>query len=194
MLNEKIDSHAELIRWVDKKIGEPGVPNTPRALQSCACLQLTMEHQKAIVLMVSNELYGPASALMRPCTEAFVRGIWLLDCAADIQVEKFSKGQDPPKFGALISDLEKTVIFSAGVLSRAKKQNWKILNGLTHGGAEQTSRRLSGTSIGPNFLDDELCEILDYSMSIGVNAAINICRLTGADEIAEEILDKVRKM
>ena len=195
MLNRKIESHKALINLIDEVIGEPEVSRTSRITQSLALLQLAMEHQKAIVMLVSSRLNGSASALMRPCTEAFVRGVWLFDGTTDQTdqaVEKFCAGQDVPKFGVLVQELEKIEIFSEKILSRSIQKNWKLLNGLTHGGVEQTSRRLTGHSIEPNFTDDELIQILGYSMFIGLNSAANICRIVGDKEAESKVFSSVQ--
>jgi len=106
-------------------------------------VHVAFEHHDAIIVLVDHNGYGSAFAPMRFFFEAYVRGMWLLECASDVELDRFQQEKLDRTFGALIQDIEKLQGFSSGVLSTAKKQKWGLLNSFTHSGFAQakTQRR-----------------------------------------------------
>jgi hypothetical protein len=71
-----------LIRWLDSAIDGVELQANDRVRIAGACLDLAMEHHKAIVVLAAHQLFGSAFALARPVFEAYVRGVWLHRCAS----------------------------------------------------------------------------------------------------------------
>jgi hypothetical protein len=76
-----IQKSESLIQWTEKQIDGLEVSSDERIRLSAGCLDVALEHQKAIVLLVANKLYGTAFSLARLTFEAYVRGVWLQNCA-----------------------------------------------------------------------------------------------------------------
>ncbi|WP_408733226.1 DUF6988 family protein, partial [Burkholderia cepacia] len=53
------------------------LPADERSQLAIGCLDVTLEHQAAIALLHSSELYGSMMALLRVLSESLVRGLWL---------------------------------------------------------------------------------------------------------------------
>jgi len=104
--SQLIEDSEKLIVWLDGQIDGLDVPANFRNRAAAGCLDLTSEHQKAIVLLVAKSLYGPAFSLMRLMVESYVRGIWIHQCAEEVDLEKFARGS-VPKFNKLLEDIEK---------------------------------------------------------------------------------------
>jgi hypothetical protein len=83
----------ELIQWLDTQIDGLEIASEERIRLAAGCLDMALEHQKAIVLLVANKLYGSAFALARLIFEAYVRGIWLQMYASETEIEKFKKDE-----------------------------------------------------------------------------------------------------
>jgi len=191
MIEQKIQSHSDFIRLVDRIVDGQDVSSENAIRLGCAALDLTMEYHKAIVTLVNAKLYGPALAMMRPMREIFVRGIWLAECATEDQLKEIIDGRQAPGIGTMLRAVESTEVFSDKILSKLSAQKREWLHGLTHGGIEQLSRRLTETTIEPNFDDHEIEELLEYALAFGALAAINVCRFSGDARSAAAILDKV---
>jgi hypothetical protein len=73
--------------------------------EEVGCLHACIEHGMAIVVLVGEDLYGSALALVRLQFEAYVRGIWLAQCASDSEVDKAGR-DDFPKIDPIIKSLE----------------------------------------------------------------------------------------
>ena len=125
-----------LIKWLDEQINDTEFKSEVRSQIAVSCLDLTLEYQKAIVVLISQSLYGSAFALVRVIFEAYVRGVWLYRCASDADLELFmdDKLDQKKKIGRLIEDLEKLPGFNRGVLSKAKTAWFDAMCSYTHSG------------------------------------------------------------
>ena len=186
-----IEDSEKLINWLGRQIDGLDVQADFRHRAAAGCLDLTMEYQKAIVLLVARRLYGAAFSLMRLMVESYVRGIWLHRCAEEQDLEKFAKDK-VPKFYKLLEEVEKLEGHEDKVLSRMKERSWKPMNSYTHTGYLQVMRRQTDTSVEANYDDDEILEVVNFANAIGCLAAIATCDLANNVELANTILKKIK--
>lgn len=85
-LQEIINKSEELILWLDTQIDGLEIASEERIRLAAGCLDMALEHQKAIMLLVANKLYGSAFSLARLIFEAYVRGVWLQMCASETEI------------------------------------------------------------------------------------------------------------
>ncbi len=121
---EVIHKSKALIHWLDDHLNGQEFKSDVRSQLAASCLDLALEHQKSIVMLISQSLHGSAFALVRVIFEAYVRGAWLYYCAshADLQLFQDDKLDQKKKIGRIIGDLEKFSGFDRGVLSKAKTE------------------------------------------------------------------------
>lgn len=185
------DSEA-LIQWLDSRIDGLQIPSALRSRLAGGCLDVALEHQKAIVLLVAHSLNGSAFALSRLLLEAYVRGVWLHQCASDADLKRFESGAFDRTFGSLVTDIERLEAFSIGVLSAVKRSSWSTMCGFTHTGFDQVVRRNKETTIEPNYEEVDLLEVLDFADGIGLMSAVEIAHLANNGALAMALLDKAR--
>jgi len=124
--------------------------NQDRVRAVGACIGLTLQSHRAILLLMEAPLVGPAAALVRVLFESYVRGAWLLYCATSNQIAKYIKGkQVNSHFNELIHDLEKLPEFRESGLSQALGKPWATMNSFTHCGALQITRGNTDAGIEP---------------------------------------------
>ncbi len=194
MLEQRIQSHSDFIRWLDAFLDGKDVPSEERVLLAGSSFDLVMEYQKAIVILVNSKIHGPAFAMMRSIREVFVRGVWLAKCATTDQVRSVRDGGKFPSTGTMIEAIEKTESYSGGPLSKMRKETRDWMHGMTHGGMEQIARRFSGVTIEPVFEENELVELLDFAFAHAALSGIEVCGLAGDGEGALGILEKVKSL
>lgn len=181
-----------LIQWLDSRIDGIEIPSAFRSRLAGGCLDMALEHQKAIVLLVAHSLYGSAFALSRLLLEAYVRGVWLHQCASDTELKSFESDPFNRTFGSLVADVEKLEAFSVGVLSAVKKNAWSAMCSFTHTGFDQVVRRNKESTIEPNYEEVELLEVLDFADGIGLMSAVEIAHLANNKALAAALLDKAK--
>jgi len=191
---KSISNSEKLIQWADSKIDglEVSSDDGPRIVASC--LDMALEHQKAIILLIANKLYGSAFALIRLLFEAYVRGLWLNYCANDKEINKFKKDKIDKEFGKLIEDIEQVDGYNVGTLSKAKKAGWKVMNSFTHSGFNQIVRRNTTSTIEPNYEEEEIEEAISFTNAIGLLSCLEISFLAKKNELSIEILEKIKEI
>jgi hypothetical protein len=191
---ETIDKSESLIQWLDKQIDGLQVSADSRLRLSVACLDMALEHQKAIVLLVANKLCGSAFSLIRLEFESYVRGVWLQLCASESEIEKFKNDKLKKTLTSLIQDIENCDGFEEGILSAAKTENWIAMNSFTHCGYLQAARRNKEESIEPNYTEKEIIELLNITNALGMLSALQIVLMADKKELASKMIEKSKLM
>ena len=105
---------------------------------------------------------GSAFSLLRLTFESYIRGIWLLDCAQERDIDRFAKDKLHRRVGDMIADLEKLEAYSGGTLSMSWGQGKRLFNSFTHSGYHHVRRRMASDGIGANYPEKEIIGALDY--------------------------------
>lgn len=189
-----IATSGKLIQWADSKINNLEISSDDRLRVAASCFDIAMEHQKAIILLIANKLYGSAFALVRLLFEAYIRGLWLNHCASDKEIDKFKKGKIDKEFGQLIKEIENIDGYNVGVLSKAKKADWKVLNSFTHSGFNQVVRRNTDSTLEPNYPDEEIEEAINFTNALGLLSCLEISFLAKKNDLSSEILEKIKEI
>lgn len=189
-----VDSTAvDYLNWIGAAIHECNMPATVRVRAAASCLAIAQDHHHAIVVLLDHERYASSFALVRIALEAYVRGEWLALCASDGQVDDFVRGVEPPKFGALLEQLEHTETFNEMILSKIKATAWKAMCAYTHTGGLHIQRWNTPGGIEPNYEEDEVREILSFAETIGALAVIGVATLAEDTAAAQKVLDRLRQ-
>lgn len=184
--------HSEsLIRWLDGAIDGVELQANDRVRIAGACLDLAMEHHKAIVLLAAHQLFGSAFALLRLVFEAYVRGVWLHRCASSAEIRDFESGNiGHLRFDQLLSRVEAIDGFHDGILSAAKQKSWRAMNDFTHSGYIHATRRNQEATIEPNYSEDEIVKVIGFANAVGLLSSFEAARLAENHKLADDILAK----
>jgi len=181
----------EVMAWIDERASGVTLPADERSLLAIGCLDVAIEHQAAIALLHSSELYGSELALLRVLAESLVRGLWLLQCADDGQLQKFKKGKLDKTFAELVAEIEISMGTPNGVLSAFKATAWTALNGFTHTGFHQVSRRHSPGRVEGNYSEDELAKALGVTGALGLIAGAQIVGMSDRNELVPAFFERM---
>jgi len=134
--------------------------HSDRKSGSMSLLDLAHEHTKSIAVLMEKELYGSAYALLRSCIEGYFRGRWLLHCATDDQVTKFTTrdAQWPKLTQQIIEVAEHQGLPNS--YDRYIGKNMGLLDALTHGLSTQIKWRCNDRHIGfTNMTEENISEL-----------------------------------
>jgi hypothetical protein len=81
---ESLKKAKELGIWVHGITNNISVPNNKRTNMAVALFQQALDITDGIVVLLDNNLPGPAFSLARPMHEGYVRGVWLLELEAPL--------------------------------------------------------------------------------------------------------------
>jgi hypothetical protein len=128
---------------------------------------ILVEHHDAIHLLIQNELYGSAFALVRALYEPLFRAHWVGACATTMQIDKIIEGKDIfPKMEDMVEEMDR--VYGTGDFWQKIKRNfWSAMNDYTHSGIRQLGRRFIEDAVKQNYDFGEVVEVLD-----GTNMAL----------------------
>ncbi|WP_060037607.1 DUF6988 family protein [Burkholderia ubonensis] len=181
----------DIVRWIDAQTAGLTLPADERSQLSIGCLDVALEHQAAIALLHSSELYGSMMALLRVLSESLVRGLWLHSCATDVELAKFKRGRLEKSFGTLVKEYEDTTGTSEGVLSGFKLSAWTQMNDFTHTGFLQVSRRHKPGRVEGNYPDHDLRMALGVAGALGLVAAGQLIALAERHDLLPLFMEKM---
>jgi hypothetical protein len=187
-VQDNIKKSEALIQRMDQRINGLEIGADERTRISAACFDIALEHQKAIALLIANQLIGTAFSLVRLLFEAYIRGLWIGKCAKDHEIESYKENRLEKPFGTLIQEIEQVEGFQEGVLSKAETASWRAMNSYTHSGFFQEVRRNKYETIEPNYDEDEITEVLGFSNAIGMLTALQIGLMAGDEAFAKDLL------
>lgn len=190
----KIEESEKLIRWTEKRIHGLEFTFDGRKEIVAGCLDVAIEHHKAIILLIANQYYGAAFSLVRVIFETWVRGLWLNYCASDKEIEKFKDNILDKKFHELVEEVEKVDGYREGTISTVKEAGWNAMNSFTHSGYAQIERRFGETSIEPNYDLEEIEEVIDFTNATGLLCCLEISFLANDEELSLELIEEIKKI
>lgn len=177
-----------LVGWVIERLHEIEIQGDHRTRVAGQLFDLVIEHHAGIVQLLTSRIYASAFALVRCEFECLVRGAWIYHCASNQEIERFiEKDKIEPKVAELIKAIEEKPEFKVGVFSTVKNAAWEAMNGYTHGGIHQISRRQKGSYIEPNFGSDEILEVIRISGVLALIALGQIALIAGLNELWGEV-------
>lgn len=188
-LSEAIKQAEQLAQALDRRIDGLEVSSALRFRLAGGCLDVALEHHKAVVLLIARSLHGSALSIMRLMFEAYVRGVWLHQCATETELRDFAEDRLNRGFTALVLAVETLEGFSAGVLMAAKRRSWDAMCSFTHTGFLQVVRRNKEATLEPSYEDDELIEALGFANAIALMAALEVSHMAGTHELSHDLLD-----
>lgn len=190
-----VDKSKDVSNWLHEKVNGLAVRSDERTRMVASCFDIVLEHQQACTILTENKLYGSAFALARSTFEAYIRGIWLRECATDDQVQSFLKDDFRVKFQTMIDDIEQIEDYATGVLAAAKKAGWSTLNSFTHTGFNQVIRRNTDDYIESNYTEKDIEAIIGFVNSTALLAGLEIAKLakTKIEFVQQEFIAKMKE-
>lgn len=176
-----------IIQKIDATLHGAEISSDTRHRLAGACLDVAIEHQKAIVVLINRKFFGSAFALVRAQFETYIRGLWLERCATESEVDAFKRDKIDKSFKTIIADIENCEGYNVGILSSARTKSWDAMNSYTHGGYMQAVRRISEDYMESNYSDAEIEEVLNFANSIGMLAALEITIMTNKQDLIESL-------
>jgi hypothetical protein len=181
----------DLVGWIDDHTAGLSLPADERSQIAIGCFDVALEHQAAISLLHSSELYGSMLALLRVLSESLVRGLWLHECATEAELNKFKKGRIDKTFDNLVTEYEAKIGTPSGTLSGFKLSAWTQMNDFTHTGFLQVSRRHKPGRVEASYPDQDLSNALGVAGALGLIAAGQLIAIAGRHDLLPTFMEKM---
>ncbi|MBW8371072.1 MAG: hypothetical protein K0M66_08870 [Thiobacillus sp.] len=133
-LEVRLSALRDLVRWIDDNTKGIEIAGDRKQHIASGCFDVAIEHQAAIALLCDSHLYGSMHAMMRILVESVTRGLWILHCTTDVQLDSFEKRGINKHFSELTAEIEAAIGAYQPTLSQMKANAWNALNDFTHTG------------------------------------------------------------
>jgi len=181
----------DLVYWISENSTGISLLVDRRSQIASGCLDVALEHQAAILLLCQANLYGSMLAMFRVITESVVRGLWILLCASEQELEQYENGRIKKQFGVLIEEIERQLGESSQTISQLKSSAWNAMNGFTHTGYLQVTRRYKADQLGSNYLDMDVIQCLNASGVLGLIASAQLVIIAGRNDLVDKHINKM---
>lgn len=188
-ISEDLQKATEIGSWIHSITSNLTIPNNKRITTGTALLQQSLEITDAITLLLQHHLRGPAWALVRSMHEAYTRGVWLLEHASDENVDRFIRGK-PPNVSQILKDIGDAPETGGAFIKGMSELNRDDFHGLTHGGMEHVSRRMSKSAVEPNYSDKEIKKLIRVRNQYSCLAACFLLIAANDNEAMKELARK----
>ncbi|MCR6699702.1 MAG: hypothetical protein NVV68_00350 [Dokdonella sp.] len=194
----------EHLRWIDVATDQMPVPGDDRHRLGLAATDLLHEHARSVLFLLTatpggQSMVGSALALLRPMFEALVRSWLILYSSSEQELKRHLSGD------ALAGHMRDWVArvervgglnhdgFMSIVLDRDRGL-WHMLNGFTHGGAEQLVRRIGPENIGPQYSEDDVVLALLFAAELSLISSVVALEIGNRDDAARVGQERLRQM
>ena len=187
-------AQADQVRQSLRKALDGEYSDDERTVFAVAYTDVSMETHEAIGALVRARLYGPAFALWRTIFEVLFKSHWVNKCATDKQIRKLRQTEkfDFPGVQSIVDAVDQAY-GTSGFFGAIKKQGWGTMNGFTHSGVHQLSRRFKGSVVEPSYKESEVVEIITSSTAAIVQQGLFLANVGQKDDVKRavgDILDK----
>lgn len=184
----------DVIRWIDENMtAMPVQIPGRREMLAAGCFDVALEHQAAVAFLYASGLIGSMHAMLRPLIEATVRGLWLLLCASEHELDHFEKGRIEKPFGALAAEVEASIGAGTPVLTTMKRRVWSALHDFTHTGFRQVTRRHGDGRLGPSYPAADIARALDAAGAYGLVASALLAGMSGDADLIRRHIEAMKE-
>jgi len=192
-IEAQLISLRDLIRWIDENTSGIEISGGRKQQIAAACFDIAIEHQAAIALLCESHFFGSMHAMMRVLVESVTRGLWILHCANEAELDRFEKHGIEKHFGDMTAEIESAVGAEQPTLSQMKANAWDALNDFTHTGYIQVTRRHGNGTLGPNYPEGDIVKCIHAAGAYGLIASTQLSAMAQQDALTEAHLRKMEE-
>lgn len=189
-LEPKVDRAMQLAvtcgRWNSDRLTNLEIGGETPVHVAITALGLTHEHHGAILSLLADGRLGSALAMLRPCFESLVRGLWLLRACDAVQYEHFEVGRDSKTIEQLLGDLKrKSPDADDAFLLETWELSKRSLHQYTHTSFQLLVRRMDEELLESAPAHTEVADAIRFATATAMLASVEIARL-GEDRAVEQ--------
>ncbi|RAN82087.1 hypothetical protein B5P43_10435 [Bacillus sp. SRB_336] len=145
---------------------------------------LAHEHHGAILELLESGRLGSALALLRPCFEALMIGLWLQRGATEQQIEKYVEQGITPNVEMMLRNLRKSPTTEEDAFLA---ETWELSKGslhrYTHCSFQLLARRSNGALTDEEISEDEIANFIRFATGTALLATVELARIGSSKEL-----------
>lgn len=155
-----------------------------------AAFDLTHEHHGSIMDLLMDGRLGSALALLRPCFEALVRGLWLVRGSDTAQFQHFESGRDSKTVEQLLGDIKrrKRTENEDAFLLETWELSKRSLHQYTHTSYQLLVRRMDEELLETFPSHAEVADAIRFATATAMLASVEIAKQGKSTALEQEAL------
>ena len=187
-----IEQAKNLQLWLHERTNDRPLVVSKRNMTGVALLQHALDIVDGIIVLLENQLPGASWTLSRPLFETYVRGVWILNCAKESEIEKFLSDY-PPSLGRLVQSIDE-LDSSRSAWMKVTRVNIFAFHSFVHGGSEHVWRRFGEKSLEPNYPERELIYLVGIAIEVCIRCGFELFSLWEDDRTMCEFMLEIEKL
>jgi hypothetical protein len=172
------------------KIGTiSGIQTDSQGALAISLLDLANEHARAIAHLVNIKLHASALALIRPCIESIIRGLWIFNCVKNREMaEQYAKKDGSwPTLESMVKNLDRMLESDSFFAKRYLGRNYGILSSFTHGLSYQTANRFDGKVMAMKLSQSDTTEIMSEVCYLSYLSNLTIAFIANKQSVMDSL-------
>lgn len=186
-INIRISESQTIFSGINRLLAHKSFYLDDRKIISVASFSASLEYHAALWLLCENNRVGAAANLLRSQVESYAKGVWVLYCGSDADVEAAHNDELSLGMKKLSLDLESKKVPGWEDVKEVKDSFWSILCGYTHTGKPQLARRFTGSNISPNYDEGFVKSVLNFGDLIAFKSLLELLKLSNSDDSEAEL-------
>ncbi|ELP2675625.1 hypothetical protein R1U57_004522 [Vibrio parahaemolyticus] len=159
-----------------------------------ALMYSSNEHCCSIYELCGKNIPASAFALLRPQLEAYIRGLWVANCASIDEINGIYGGKEFPTKNVMLTAITKLEEFNDGVLQDKVNQMWKTLCDFTHGGGVQGAWHIGRHEIRSYYEKRQIDTLYKLSCKISYLNSIAMAKICNSEPISEKLTHSYKRI
>lgn len=145
---------------------------------AAAAFGLVHEHHGAVLHLLMDRRLGSALAMLRPCFETYVRGLWLVRGCDDAQFQHFVSGQDTKPVERLLTEItRKPDSVEDHFLHETWERSKTSLHMYTHTSFQLLLRRMDEHMVEESLQPEEVVNAIQFATATAMLASVELAKL-----------------
>ncbi|PKG73077.1 hypothetical protein CXF86_19570 [Shewanella sp. GutCb] len=176
--------------------------NDERHQFALGLLYTSNEHCCAVLDLTSKNLNSSAFALLRPQLEAYIRGLWVLNCASQENMKTINTPAEDRKKGevgfpsknVMVAALSELQEFNDGALKVSIDKMWGLLCDFTHGGGVQAAWHVGRHGIGNYYTKSQVKSLHELTSKISYLNSIAMAKGCESEQVASKLTASYKRI
>jgi len=182
-------NQVDFINFASKLGAISGVKTDSQGALAISLFDLANDHARSIAHLVNLKLHASALALVRPCIESVVRGLWIFHCVESREAAERHAERDGswPSLESMVKSLDATLENDSFFAKRYLGKNYGILSSFTHGLSYQTANRFDGKVMTMKLSQSDTTAIMSEVCYLSYLSNLTIAYIAGEQDVVENL-------
>lgn len=180
ILEELLNESRQIVQFIDEHAYDYSISDSNlRATYATSLFYTSIDLYRAVYLLTSKQLRGPAITLIRPILESWIKGTWTITVPLDDEIERIAgdnnywRSKSLKELGSQVNEKNE---FLGGLMQNLLASVNPYLNACIHSNNAHLNRYFNKETrtIEPNVPDNEMVFMLDLANTLVLSSTLHM--------------------